>query len=125
MSDTLPLRDKLGRLLPGQTLAHGKRAIRYNREEVARICQERNYHPIHHLIDIATNPETSAYVQRDCANDIASYLMPKLRTVNIAGADGEGDGMLRIHWQTDPVKTLNQVGDAIVEAIVSDDTTDD
>jgi hypothetical protein len=108
---------------------------RFDRKEVARICEERGYHPIHHLINLATDPESSGYLQKECASEIASYLMPKLKTVQLTDNDGE-NASITIRWDNqNVVKPEDAYDDAkqqfsdgmrdaterIIEAAIEDD----
>src|SRR5262249_10361899 len=55
------------------------------RQAVWDECVKRGYHPWRELITVAMDPETPLEVAVHCHETIASYLLPKLRAVEMTG----------------------------------------
>jgi alanyl-tRNA synthetase len=54
------------------------------------------------MIRIAREPNATPYIQLEVAKEIASYIIPKIKQVQITNAEGDGDGTIRISWDTSP-----------------------
>lgn len=145
-------RDERGRLLPGSIMnpIGGKPVprMRINRKDILKICEERGYNPIHAIIDIATDPNTSAYTRLDCAKEILQYTSPKLKQVQLTNAAGDGDATINITWgnngqqnqqlssndvtqvEYDAAKQdfedgMKEAHDKVLEALIADTVDDD
>ena len=107
----------------------------YNRAEIVKICRERGFHPVHALIDIYEDPKSSGYLKMECAKEVGSYIMAKVRTVQLTDGN-DGPASITIKWDNDPPPlSVEQHDDAkqqfvdgmtdaqakIMDAIVNDD----
>lgn len=103
-------RDDKGRLLPGVILNPGgrpKRPTQFSRASIMELCDERGYHPVEAMIDIAREPGASAYIRLEVAKEIMSYMAAKVKQVQITNAEGDGDGQIRISWDVSPQAVEN------------------
>jgi len=55
------------------------------RADLWRYCQEQNYNPWHRLIVLGCDPHTPVELQIACHKEIAAYLLPKLKAVEVHG----------------------------------------
>jgi len=132
ITEYVPLRDNLGRLLPGHTankLGPPRRPQRpqFNRDKLVDVCVEKNYEPIAKLIDLSRDPNTTPYLQFEIHKEIASFLYAKRRTV-VLSDENEQQATIKITWDdTHPqqreqfTKGMRNAEASIVEAIVDED----
>ena len=56
------------------------------REQLWQYCQDKGVNPFEHAVDVLAGEVDGATLQDmlDCAKDLRSYLLPKLRTVEVS-----------------------------------------
>ncbi len=60
------------------------------REKIQQICNDNNYDPFEILIKTATDPQTPLKVRLKIAMELAQYLAPKLKAIDIDAKFGGG-----------------------------------
>lgn len=131
-------RDEKGRLMPGTVLNPNlagrlPKAKSFTRKDVLAICEEMGFNPVRELISLAQNTQ-SDYVKFQCCEAVLSYSLPKLKTVQLTGADGETDASITFRWENvdkppaDAVAATSEMSnaagvilDGVVDAIIEDD----
>lgn len=56
-----------------------------------------NYHPILEMARLACDPKSSPELQGRMHSEVAQYIVPKLRTVEVTGEDG-GPVKMQFSW---------------------------
>jgi hypothetical protein len=59
------------------------------RTHVSKVCAAHKFEPISVLCKIGSNKQTEDKLRVTCASEVASFLYPKLRSVEMTGPDGE------------------------------------
>ena len=86
------------------------------REAVQRLCEEQDYNPFKVMIELAKNPDTSPKIRLKIATEVAQYLSPKLKSIDINSEVGKGITIiLRKFGDDSPLPLMNGVDSELVQ----------
>jgi hypothetical protein len=117
--------------MPGSTLnpngrpATGASLEAYTRGALIARLKAHDYDPINEMIAIARDPATPNTLRFEVAKEVASYLIPKRKSVIIGDEDdANGGNTIKISWETsdkDAAQTLENAVETVIDAVVTDD----
>ena len=85
------------------------------REAVQRLCEEQDYNPFKVIIETAKDPETPLKVRLKIAIEVAQYLSPKLKSLDINSEAGKGVTIQIVKYgDSSPLPLTNDVDSELV-----------
>lgn len=61
-----------------------------NKQALIKLLESRypGYHPVYELVDIALNKENDVNTRLQANKEVAGYIVPKLKAIELTGLDG-------------------------------------
>lgn len=62
-----------------------------NKQALIKLLENKypNYHPVYELVDIALDMENEVSIRLQANKEVAGYIVPKLKAIELTGKDGE------------------------------------
>ncbi len=78
------------------------------RESVRETCERMGFDPIEHMIQKATDPDTPEAIACRMMAEVASYVHPKRRSIELSGPDG-GDIQINVSARENLLSRIAQI----------------
>lgn len=62
-----------------------------NKQALIKLLESKypDYHPVYELVDIAMDKENDVSIRLQANKEVAGYIVPKLKSIELTGADGQ------------------------------------